>query len=67
MATYNLTREQAVRFEQAERLLFEPRCAMPDLTMEQRTSFLSSVQFDFTDCPDEAAAYIVWLQDAVDE
>ena len=26
MATYNLTREQATRFEQAERLQFEPRC-----------------------------------------
>lgn len=53
---------------------------MSDLTMEQRTSFLSSVQFEFeqrqeiervlewlTDFPDEAAAYIVWLQGVVDE
>ena len=51
---------------------------MADLTLEQRTAFLSSVHFDFeqrqeiervlewlTDFPDEAAAYIVWLQGTV--
>lgn len=51
--------------------------AVNERTMEERTAFLAAVEFDFeqrqeiervlewlTDFPDEAAAYIVWLQDA---
>lgn len=47
-------------------------------TIEERTDFLRAVEFDFeqrqeiesvvewlTDFPDEAAAYIVWLEDSL--
>lgn len=53
---------------------------MNELTYDQRTSFLASVQWTpeqvkeiarvfewLADNPDAAAEYIVWLQDAVDE
>lgn len=49
-------------------------------TIEQRTEFLQAVKFDFeqrqeiervlewlTDFPDEAASYIVWLEDSLTE